>query len=199
MLPLSRRAGSCRETVKAPVATDQAIKLFLCLVALKGLVTRQLNVVTAYLNAKLQDHQVYMRQPTGFAVPGKVCLLKQALYGFRQSAFLWYECFAAALKDLGFRPLKDDICVFTRRDGSSYIIIYVDNAPLQHQRNRMRCVYWIRPPSPSNLRIWGPHRDSLDVRYHTTPRDVFALIIARISRSSLPWKASPTLLRMQFQ
>lgn len=61
--------------------------MFLCLVALKGLVTRQFDVVTAYLNAKLRDHQVNMRQPTGFAVPGKVCLLKQGLYGFRQICF----------------------------------------------------------------------------------------------------------------
>lgn len=53
----------------APVATDQTIKLFLCLVAVKGLVTRQFDVVPAYLNGKLRDHQVYIRQPTRFAGP----------------------------------------------------------------------------------------------------------------------------------
>jgi hypothetical protein len=69
-----------------------------------------------------------MKQPTGFAVSGMVWLLLQALYGLKQSAFLWYDCFTEALEALGFKPLPNDICVYIRIDGASYIIIYVDDA-----------------------------------------------------------------------
>lgn len=55
-----------------------------------------------------------MKQPTGFAVAGIVWFLLQALYGLKQLAFLWYNCFTEALEALGFWPLPDDICVYVR-------------------------------------------------------------------------------------
>lgn len=115
-------------TATTPVATNQAVKLFLCLMAAKDLKMRQFDVVTAYLNAALKDSKVFMKQPTGFEVPGMICLILQAFYGLRQAANLWHECFTAALLQIRFKPLQADGCAFTRLDGDTYIIIYVDDA-----------------------------------------------------------------------
>lgn len=54
------RPGIDLDRSYAPLATDQAIKLILCLVAAKGLKIRQFDVVTAYLNAEPSDRKVFM-------------------------------------------------------------------------------------------------------------------------------------------
>jgi hypothetical protein len=71
----------------------------------------QADGVTAYLIAKV-ERDVYVQQPRGFAQPGKVCNLNQALYGLRGSAILWLRTLAAALGQFGFKPLKADPCAF---------------------------------------------------------------------------------------
>lgn len=124
-----QRQGYDFDDSYAPVATDRAVKLFLCLIAKRRLKVKQFDVVAAYLDAPIDDRVVYMKQPTGFGVPGKVWLLLQALYGLKQSAFLWYDCFTEALEALSFSALPDDICVHVKHiTPLSYIIIYVDDA-----------------------------------------------------------------------
>ncbi|OQD64944.1 hypothetical protein PENDEC_c109G01477, partial [Penicillium decumbens] len=120
----------------APVATDRAVKLYLCMIAKWRLKVKQFDMIAAYLNAAIDDRVVYMKQPTGFGDQNKVWLLVQALYGLKQAAFLWYDCFTEALAGLGFKPLPDDICVYIKHDASSYIIIYVDDALVAARSNQ---------------------------------------------------------------
>ncbi|KAJ9266388.1 hypothetical protein DTO212C5_6311 [Paecilomyces variotii] len=81
----------------------------------KKLPQRVINILTA------------VSDTTGFQkIKGYVCLLKQALYGLRQSAFLWNETFTDELKDMGFEPLDEDPCILIRC-AEDYIVIYVDD------------------------------------------------------------------------
>ena len=57
---------------------------------------KQLDVKTAFLYGDL-DETIYMRQPEGFEMFKKgtelVCLLKNSLYGLKQSLRQWYKRF----------------------------------------------------------------------------------------------------------
>jgi Reverse transcriptase (RNA-dependent DNA polymerase) len=70
-----------------------------------------------------------MRLPTGYYKneTNKVCSVLQALYGLKQSAFLWNNVLDEKLQKLGFKPLLEDPCVYIRT-GKSFAIIYVDDA-----------------------------------------------------------------------
>ena len=54
-------------------------------------------------------------------------MLKQALYGLRQSANLWYETLKEELKRLGFEELPDERCIFTYRERDLWLLLYVDD------------------------------------------------------------------------
>ena len=65
---------------------------------------RQLDIKTAYLNAKL-DEEILMKQPEGFEKfdeEGKplVCLLKKILYGLKQSGRNWHRTLKSYLEEL---------------------------------------------------------------------------------------------------
>jgi Reverse transcriptase (RNA-dependent DNA polymerase). len=115
------------EKCYSPVVSEAAVKIFLTLVAVKDLYWLQCDIITAYLNAALEGQQVFMQQPVGFSTgDSQVCRLQQALYGLRQSAYLWNQTFTKELKDMGFKPLQEDPCILIR-EGEHYVVIYVDD------------------------------------------------------------------------
>jgi hypothetical protein len=68
----------------------------------------QLDVITAFLNSKI-DRKLYMWQSNGFLkVSGMVCLLNLALYEIKQSAKLWADTNANSLKSIGYIKSKHD-------------------------------------------------------------------------------------------
>ena len=100
------------------------------LVAQNGYIAYQLDVTTAYLNAKV-DHEIFMEQPHGAVVSGspKVCHLHKSLYGLKQSAKLWNDTIHSYLVSLGFLRNAADMCLYQRTDnrGTMYLIIWVDD------------------------------------------------------------------------
>ena len=90
-----------------------------------GLYMEQMDVKTAFLYGDI-DEEIYVEQPNGLdQIPGKVCLLKKAFYGLKQSPRIWYNTLAEFLKGLGFHELSSDLGVFTR--GNYYMAVYVDD------------------------------------------------------------------------
>ena len=124
-----QRLGYDFDNTYAPVVTESATKLILTAIAIHNLYAEQIDFITAYLNAQLEDRKLYMRKPTGYYENSNgVCLLSQALYGLRQSAFLWNRTIDKKLRDMGFTPLFEDPCVYVRKSGNAFAIIYVDDA-----------------------------------------------------------------------
>jgi len=61
-----------------------------------------MDVVTAYLNGKL-DEEVYMKQPPRFDDgTGQVCKLVLSIYGLKQAGRNWNIELDTAFKSLGF-------------------------------------------------------------------------------------------------
>ena len=74
-----------------------------------------------------------MRQPEGFAVPGKehlVCKLKKSLYGLKQAPRQWYKRFDTFMIDKGYIRSRYDNCVCFRQYGDGtfiYLLMYIDD------------------------------------------------------------------------
>lgn len=88
-----------------------------------------MDVVTAFLNGKI-DEEVYVKPPKGMNIEdGKVLKLKKGLYGLKQSPRLWNETLDIFLKKKGFTQCKSDPCIYVRNKKGKYAIlgVYVDD------------------------------------------------------------------------
>ncbi|GJV71672.1 putative ribonuclease H-like domain-containing protein [Tanacetum coccineum] len=93
----------------APVARNEAIRIFITNAASKNMIIYQMHVKTAFLNGELKE-EVYVSQPEGFVDPDHpthVYRLKKALYGLKQAPRAWYNTLSLFLLDNKFS--KDDI------------------------------------------------------------------------------------------
>ena len=64
-----------------------------------------MNVKTAFSHGDL-DKELYMKQPEGYAIPGKehlVCKLKRSLSGLKQGPKQWYKKFDAFMLKYEFK------------------------------------------------------------------------------------------------
>jgi hypothetical protein len=123
----------------APVASDASVKIFLTKVAREDMELRQIDIVSAYLNAALKNRKIFIRQPTGYEEGNKsdAWLLLQALYGLRESACLWYKTFDKKLHECGFVPLLEDLCVYMREKDGSMLILHVDDCLIAATSNEV--------------------------------------------------------------
>jgi hypothetical protein len=81
------------------------------------------------------NQKLYVKQPPGFAEPGKedwVWLLLKGLYGLKQAGHFWYEELCKILISLGFTVCVSDPCVFfcCTSDGLLIITSHVDDLSL---------------------------------------------------------------------
>src|SRR5439155_8126477 len=110
-------------------AATLAFRVFRALMALSaafGLIAEQLDAVTAFLNAKL-DEEVHVRFPEGFEEDPDSCLqLLRALYGLRRSPLLWLQELTAVLLDLGLWNIPGEPCLFTD-DDTVILFFFVDD------------------------------------------------------------------------
>ena len=94
------------------------------------MITHQMDVVTAFLNRKLDD-EIYMQQPEGYKVSRKenlVCKLKKSLYGLKQALRCWNQALKEFMLSVGFVESNSDPCVFTRIDQHTTIVaVYIDD------------------------------------------------------------------------
>ena len=94
-----------------------------------NMLIHQMDINTAFLNGKLHE-EVYMKQPEGFVKEGQenlVCKLNKSLYGLKQSPRCWNEALDKYLVSLGFNQSTSDPCVYTSKDGSVILAVYVDD------------------------------------------------------------------------
>lgn len=127
----SQKYGEDFEETYAPVVSMTSFRMILSICAVNGWMLKQWDVVTAFLNAKLQE-EIYVRQPEGYHVGGPHMVLRmlRALYGLKQAPYLWNKAITKTLRKLGFKKLDIDECVFTATSKDNKVIIlalYVDD------------------------------------------------------------------------
>ena len=88
-----------------------------------------MDVVTAFLNREVSS-EVYVGQPKGYSDGiNKVCKLRKALYGLRESPRTWYKYLDEYLTKIKFKRSNVDYCLYTQgqRLDQVYLLIYVDD------------------------------------------------------------------------
>ena len=120
----------------APVSKLTTFRLLISLAAQYGWVVDHLDVVTAFLNPKIDREHVYMVLPPGLEwldprfSPSGIVLLLKALYGLKQAPRLWYDEINRFLLSIGLRQSPTDPNLYV---GSGVLLLlYVDDIILVH-------------------------------------------------------------------
>lgn len=87
----------------------------------------QLDILTAFLNARLKN-KVYMELPERSNEEGDmVAKLNRALYGLKQSPREWYLTLKEWLESEGYCHIESDYSVFINRKTHLIVTVYVDD------------------------------------------------------------------------
>nr|GFA56342.1 putative ribonuclease H-like domain-containing protein [Tanacetum cinerariifolium] len=117
--------------VFTPVASIEAIRLFLSYASFMGFMVYQMDVKSAFLYGTIKE-EVYVCQPLRFEdpyYPNKVYKVVKALYGLHQGPRAWYETLTNYLLENGFQRGKIDQKLFIKRQKGDILLaqIYVDD------------------------------------------------------------------------
>jgi hypothetical protein len=136
-LGYQQKKGVDYQETFAPVVMMPSSR-FLHILALKwGRSVKSFDVENAFQITKLRDEQVYMEIPEGFEEHygvfdrNKQCLLLQnAINGLKQSGNEFYKKLNSVMRELGFKNLKSDQCVYFKVKYGKMIIVgvHVDDA-----------------------------------------------------------------------
>ncbi|GKV16980.1 hypothetical protein SLEP1_g27540 [Rubroshorea leprosula] len=116
------------EETFALVACLTSVRSLLAVAAMRRWKLFQMDVKNAFLNGDLEE-EVYMKPPPGLNhPPNKVCRLRYALYGLKQSPRAWYAKFSATVSEFGFTSIPHDTTLFIRKTarGMVLLLLYVD-------------------------------------------------------------------------
>lgn len=124
----TQRPGIDFHETYAPVARFDTIRLTLAEVARLDLDMVQIDIKTAFLHGDL-DEEIYMDQPAGFTDgTDRVCRLHKSLYGLKQAPRRWNDKFNSFLLKHGLQRSQEDECLyFSRSNGFTVLVIYVDD------------------------------------------------------------------------
>jgi hypothetical protein len=106
-----------------------------------------LDVVTAFLNPKIDDDDIYMTLPEGWPegrnAPKIIVRLRKALYGLKQAPRLWHNDINAFLLSLGFTQSLADPNLYIRSDGT-LILLYVDDISMTYPKAAAKAVIEVK-------------------------------------------------------
>src|SRR3990167_8110239 len=99
----------------------------LCLAAYKNLITRQVDVTTAFLYGTIEE-ECFISQPEGFSDgTQRVCKLKKSIYGLKQSPRCWNTRIVSFSNKQYFFSIGSDQCILANPQFTCFIAIYVDD------------------------------------------------------------------------
>lgn len=123
----SQIPGTDFQEVFSPVVRYETIRILIAHAVHRNMVTRQMDIKTAFLNGEL-DCCIFMKIPEGVdAQPGRVCRLKKSIYGLKQSPRQWNHKLVRVLTQIQLEQSQADPCLFMSNDGSLIVAIYVDD------------------------------------------------------------------------
>ena len=110
---------------RATTLAGMSFRALMAIAAEFDLELDQMDAVNAFVNCPLEEEVVFMRMPPGFSKPGRILLLRKALYGLRRSPLLWQQHLTRSLEELGFEKVPQEPCVMKK--GAVIVFFYVDD------------------------------------------------------------------------
>ena len=121
----SRQSAETYDETYAPTARQESVRIFHVVCVEESYGIGQYDVPQAFLKAFL-DFDIFVYPPKGQATfEGQLLKLRRALYGGKQSAFLWYTLMNEFILELGFTPSTLDKCLYRRED--AILILFCDD------------------------------------------------------------------------
>jgi len=127
----------------APVIKTKSLRLIIALSSTTNEKRKlaQLDVKTAFLNARVRE-DIYVSAPKGMNIgKNKVLKLNKALYGIKQAPHEWNVEIDTYILSLGFRKCVKDTCVYVKVSKSGRIIIlglFVDDMIISYNETDER-------------------------------------------------------------
>lgn len=123
----SQKYGIDYNETYSPVVRYASIRYLIALAVKLDMNIDQMDAVTAFLQGDLSE-EIYMEQPGGFGDgSNRVCKLKKAIYGLKQSGREWNKKLERTLKSFGLRKSLVEPCVYFTNDLDVILAIYVDD------------------------------------------------------------------------
>ena len=121
-----QRAGLDFNQVYSPVVNAGTVRAMLAIAAINDCDLDQMDAVTAFLNAPLEE-EIFLRIPNGFQVQqGHVLRLKKALYGLKQAPRSWNKMLQEWLISYGLQQSTADPCLYFL-PGQLWVAFWVDD------------------------------------------------------------------------
>ncbi len=121
-----QRAGLDYNQVYSPVVNATTLRALIAVAAVNDYELDQMDAVTAFLNAPL-DEEMFLRIPDGFAAqPGHVLRLKKSLYGLKQAPRCWNQMLHDWLLSYGLKQSEVDSCLYFL-PGKLWVAFWVDD------------------------------------------------------------------------
>ena len=170
----------------APVAAYNSLRLFLSLMCSLDYEIDSVDVITAFLLAKL-DESIYIKIPDGYTGenPNNKGYLKlqKSLYGLKQAPNVWNQALDSHLRSLGFAALIFDRCVYRGKfqGNDCFILLYVDDmllsTPNRHSLAELKQAIYSKYPIEDNGPIdfflnmhFKRNRSLLKIEIHQQPK-----------------------------
>ena len=122
----SQIKGVNHDETYSPVLSFTSLRALFAHAAQQGLDIFHIDIETAFLHADLSD-EVYMCQPEGFVSSdqkGKVCRLKEPLYGLKQGSREWNKKLKNKLvNDIKMKQLIYDNCIYYISEGDKVMFV----------------------------------------------------------------------------
>jgi hypothetical protein len=121
----SRQSADTYNETYAPTARQESVRIFHVVCVEESYLLGQYDVPQAFLKAFI-DFVIFVYPPRGQAeFSGQLLKLRRALYGGKQSAFLWYTLMNEFILELGFTASTLDKCLYRRHD--AILILFCDD------------------------------------------------------------------------
>jgi hypothetical protein len=121
----SRQSAETYDETYAPTARQESVRIFHVVCVEESYGMGQYDVPQAFLKAFI-DFDIFVYPPRGQAeFDGHILKLRRALYGGKQSAFLWFKLMNEFILELGFVASTFDKCLYRRED--AILILFCDD------------------------------------------------------------------------
>jgi hypothetical protein len=113
----------------APVGRYTTVRVLLAIGCALDLEIHVMDVSNAFLYGEI-EHDIFIDQPEGYDDgSGRVCRIRRALYGLKQSPRQWNQHLHEYLLSLGFTASDFDPALYLRwrADGLTLLLVYVDD------------------------------------------------------------------------